>query len=89
MPEFMDNPVKYFTNKEDLTGSSALLVHSKLPLVEDCELRLLNSKSSKEQQVDCILRISSPLVSVNVRLICPERRLPCSYRPFAPTSALN
>ncbi|VDN16851.1 unnamed protein product [Dibothriocephalus latus] len=36
-PDFMSHPEKYFTNREDFTGSSALLVHSKLPLVEQCE----------------------------------------------------
>lgn len=37
MPDFMVNPVKYFANREDYTGTSALYSHSKLPLVEKCK----------------------------------------------------
>uniref|UniRef100_A0A0X3PVZ8 WD repeat-containing protein 49 n=2 Tax=Schistocephalus solidus TaxID=70667 RepID=A0A0X3PVZ8_SCHSO len=45
-PDFMSHPEKYFTNREDFTGSSALLVHSKLPLVEQYVTRQTNMSSS-------------------------------------------
>ncbi|KAH9283386.1 WD repeat-containing protein 49 [Echinococcus granulosus] len=46
MPDFMINPVKYFANREDYTGTSALYSHSKLPLVEKYVYNQLNANSS-------------------------------------------
>uniref|UniRef100_A0A5K3EKL2 WD_REPEATS_REGION domain-containing protein n=1 Tax=Mesocestoides corti TaxID=53468 RepID=A0A5K3EKL2_MESCO len=44
--DFMNNPVKYFASKEDLTGNSALYTHSKLPLVGDYVYNQMNASSS-------------------------------------------
>ncbi|CDS41509.1 WD repeat containing protein 49 [Echinococcus multilocularis] len=46
MPDFMINPVKYFANREDYTGTSALYSHSKLPLVEKYVYNQINANSS-------------------------------------------
>ncbi|KAL5971512.1 WD repeat-containing protein 49 [Taenia solium] len=46
MPDFVVNPVKYFANREDYTGISALYSHSKLPLVEKYVYHQLNASSS-------------------------------------------
>uniref|UniRef100_A0A0R3WJX6 WD_REPEATS_REGION domain-containing protein n=1 Tax=Hydatigena taeniaeformis TaxID=6205 RepID=A0A0R3WJX6_HYDTA len=46
MPDFIINPVKYFANREDYTGTSALYSHSKLPMVESYVYNQMNASSS-------------------------------------------